>query len=183
LNRRISAGNAPFGSKLTTLIKLGTINMRLGKEEEAEKLYEQALTVATGPLDLPAYDPLVRIGSSLNRPEEKQARDNYFRRALDSADGPGDSKADAYKKVGDTLNTSKEYQEALSYLQQAETLYATQETKLAATFRSIALSYERMGNKDKALEYYRRALALYQKLKMPSTISSVGYKIRQLEEK
>ena len=183
LNRRIAAKPKSTGSvsnKVATLIKLGTVQLRLGNKEAANERYEQAIDLATGPvLELAYIDPLVRIGASLNRPEEKSQREAFFKRAVESA-GYGDTKADAYKKVGDALNTAQQYQEALEYLKEAESGYGTQETKLAATFRSMALAYEELGDKENALAYYGRALAIYQKLKYGTVVTSLKYRIQQL---
>ena len=186
LDRRIAAkpnSTGPVSSKVATLIKLGTVQMRLGNKTAASERYEQAINLATGPvLELSDVDPLVRIGASLNRPEEKSEREAFFKRAVESA-GPADSKADAYKKVGDALNTAQQYREALEYLKEAESGYATQDTKLASTFRSIALAYEQLGDKENALAYYGRALAIYQKLKYASVVTSLKYRIQQLNGK
>jgi tetratricopeptide (TPR) repeat protein len=186
LDRRINATpNSPAnGNKLTTLIKLGTINMRLGNEKEAKEKYEQAIEVATSSLDQEPFEPLIKIGESLDRPAEKQTREHYFKRAFESVkEGPADVKADTYKKLGDAHNRLKEYREALPYLQQTEALYNQKSSKMAYTYRSIGLSYEGLGDKEKALEYYRRAQTLFLALRMSPIASAVGVQIRRLEEK
>ena len=186
LDAKINAGTStpPIGSKVSTLIKLGTINMRLGKEREAKEKYEQAIEVATGPSNEEPYAPLIRIGESLDRPEEKQARDQYFKRAFESVkDAPADLKADAYKRLGDGYNNVKEHRDALVYLKQAEALYGKPNTKMANTYRSIGLSYERLDDKQNALDYYRRSQTLYQNLRQLSTAYAVGVRIKSLESK
>lgn len=185
LDGKINSGTSnPIGNKLTTLIKLGTINMRLGKEREAKEKYEQAIDVATGPLDLESFEALARIGESLDRPEEKQARGHYFNKAAESVnDAPPDVKADMFKRVGDAYNRVKEYEPALKCLKQAEILYGKQNSKMASTYRSIGTSYERLGDKENALEYYRRAQTLFQSLRQLSAATVLGSRIKALENK
>ena len=187
LDRGISASrndNSWIGAKVTALIKLGTANWRMGNKPGAKEKYEQAISIATSPpLEMPAINPLTRIGASLNRPEEKAVRDEYLNKALDSVTNSGDSKADAYKKVGDTLINALQYQEALTYLKQAEAMYGAVDAKLAPTFRSMAVAYEGLKMNEEALKYYNLALSIYQKLKLPSAISSIKYRIQLLDGK
>ena len=185
LDEKINSGTSnPIGNKLTTLIKLGTINMRLGKEREAKEKYDQAIDVATGPLNEETYDPLIKIGESLDRPEEKRTRDQYFKRALDNAnEAPAGIKAEAYKKLGDAYSKVKDYEQSLTYLKQAETLYGKQNSKLAYTYRSIAQSYEGSGDIQNAIIYYRRAQSLFQTLRQYPIAMSMGTKVRSLEKR
>ena len=187
LDRGFSASrndNSWAGAKVTALIKLGTVNWRLGNKEAAREYYEQALSIATSPpLETAPIHTLTKIGASLSRTEERAERDDYFNKALESVIASGDDKADAYKRMGDALNQAQQYEEALTYLKQAETLYGDVKSRLATTYRSMATSYEGLKMKDDAIKYYNLALGIYQKLKMPTAVSSINYRIRLLNGK
>jgi tetratricopeptide (TPR) repeat protein len=125
-------------------------------------------------------EPLVKIAASLDRPEEKAERNEFLERAADSVFG--EKSADGFKKVGDLLYASQQYQSALEYLQKAERGYGAQDSNLPPTLRSIAMTYERLGNNEDALKYYRLALERYEtSTKSPGTVvTSLKSKIQQL---
>ena len=167
-------------AKLATQIKLATVYMRLGRTTEARERYEKALSFAMSPpLEQKPIDPLIRIGMSLNRPEEKEARDEYFRKAIEST-VPAE-RAGVYKRVGDALNGLELPQDAILYFKEAEKLYGPKDAREAANLlRSFGLAYEKLNQKDTALQYYRQALESFEKLKISSMVISLRRKIATL---
>jgi ABC-type cobalamin/Fe3+-siderophores transport system ATPase subunit len=172
--------DSPQRKKLATEIDLATVYMRLGKRPEAKQRYEHALSFAASPpLEESPVDTFVKIALSLNRPEERADRDEYFRKAIDAA--PLKEKAGAYKKVGEAFNRLKEPQNAILYLEQAEKLYGAEKSRLAASnLRSLGIIYEALNQKDNAIKYYKRSLDLYEELKVGSAVSSLKRKIATL---
>ena len=170
-------------NKLWALIKLGIVNTRLHDQAAAEQNFKDAEAVATGPLlELSDFDALIRIGAGFNRPEEKQQRERFFQQAVHVAGGTGRA-ADAYRMIASSFLDSKLYNEGLEYLKRAADGYEKEDTKLAPVLRNIAATYEQMGRKEDAIEYYAKARQVYERLKSQGTVNALRYKIQMLGDK
>ncbi len=147
--------------ELSALIKLGTLYSRLGENDSATETYQKAQDVANGPpLDITTDEVLTRIGVSFNRPELKSKREDYFNWVIQRATTPA-AKAKAYLQITEALNEAQEYEQSLTYLNDAAKLLESDKFgAIAPVLARMGQTYEKLNRYDDAIQAYRTALRI-----------------------
>jgi tetratricopeptide (TPR) repeat protein len=72
-----------------------------------------------------------------------------------------------YRNIGNTLESQRNYDEALSYHRKALKIHEglRDKVKMAKDYNNIGVVLSNQGNHDQALEYHKKALAIDEKLK------------------
>jgi CHAT domain-containing protein/Tfp pilus assembly protein PilF len=162
-----------------TLGSIGQIYQVLGEKRKGLKFYEQALPIYR------KYGYPRGVAATLLSIGYDHVSDGAFPKALDCAS----EALTAYRAAGDRsgeasalgltgwiyFNTGEDRLKTVDLVTQE--LFIFHETKErgseAATLNDLGYMYNRWGEKEKALEFFNRALALQDELREPETIGSI----------
>lgn len=152
-------------SEANSLLWLGSINNRLGENQQALAYYNQALPLyrSIGDRDGEATT-LSNIGSIYADLGEKQTALGYHNQALILYDAVGDRNGEAsvLSHIGSVYSSLGEKQKAVGYHNQALTLARSVGDRdgEATALNNIGLVYADLGEKQTAVGYYNQALLL-----------------------
>jgi Tetratricopeptide repeat. len=177
-----------MGSRFRTdcYINLGDIYMLENRTDEAKGYYERALEEAT---DIGETQIIVRIYLGLAKMCIEQ---KSFYEALDHLDkahiassrtGSKRYKAETYALRGRVNEEQRRYREALQSYGLAIFLFREINNKygIAHTEEAVGTIYAKIGNKERSLEYLRRAKEKYASFASIIDLENIDKKIREIQ--
>ena len=157
----IKRGIARRQTKLATdLVDLGNIEF-LDDTAAAREAYEKALG-----LDPECWDARLGLGRVHERLGENDAAEAEYKAVLTETNGNGNSRAIAYRWLGNIYRSRGDLENAEGYYRQSLELaqaMANEERQVAA-LGNLGLLHQTRGDLDKAEAFYRRALELNEAL-------------------
>jgi len=157
-------GFTGFRLRADCYINLGDISMLENRTDEAKEYYERALEEAT---DIGETQIIVRIYLGLAKVciEQKSFYEalDHLDKAHESSSGSKRYKAETYALRGRVNEEQRRYREALQSYGLAIFLFREINNKygIAHMEEAIGMIYAKIGNKERSLEYLRRAKEKY----------------------
>jgi len=166
---------------------IGDIHLVFGQIDEAEKSFQQALTIATeGGVKLYAQaDALQGLGDIALNQEDSQRALAFYQQALDiylNLNGYRSRRIKAYNSVGQAWSALGNYSNALDFYNKALTL-ATDITDFSGQVHSllqIALIHHKQDNLKTAIEFCEQALNIAREKNYVSDIRMLLKTLQQL---